>query len=244
MVAFSRRHRQRVPAGRGGAHPRPRAGRGGDRLLRLAADVRARAGAGVRRATSASRCSRRRPTSWRARATAPTPATGARSASPSCSTCSARWPPSTATTRSRPAPTPTTRGPASGPGIRAAAERGAVTPLLDAGLTKDQVRAASRAWDLPTWDKPAAACLSSRIAYGVEITPHRLARVERAEAVVRRRAAGRPATCGCATSASAARVEVDRDLVGRVGRRRAGRGARGRASPRPRSTRWGSARAR
>ena len=67
------------------------------------------------------------------------------------------------------------------PGIRAAAARGAVTPLLDARLTKEQVRAASRAWGLPTWDKPAAACLSSRVAYGVEITPARLARVERAE---------------------------------------------------------------
>ena len=71
------------------------------------------------------------------------------------------------------------------PGIRAAAERGAVTPLLDAGLTKDDVRRASRRWDLPTWDKPAAACLSSRVAYGVEVTSHRLARVERAEAGVR-----------------------------------------------------------
>ncbi|NPC98075.1 HAD hydrolase-like protein [Nocardioides sp. zg-DK7169] len=71
------------------------------------------------------------------------------------------------------------------PGIRAAAERGAVTPLRDAGLTKEQVRAASRRWGLPTWDKPAAACLSSRVAYGVEITPHRLARVERAEAAAR-----------------------------------------------------------
>jgi uncharacterized protein len=71
------------------------------------------------------------------------------------------------------------------PGIRAAAERGAVTPLLDAGLTKDDVRRASRRWDLPTWDKPAAACLSSRVAYGIEVTPHRLARVERAEAGVR-----------------------------------------------------------
>jgi uncharacterized protein len=71
------------------------------------------------------------------------------------------------------------------PGIRAADERGAVTPLADAGLTKDQVRAASRAWDLPTWDKPAAACLSSRVAYGVEVTPHRLARVERAEVAAR-----------------------------------------------------------
>gem|GEM_PF-37668 len=71
------------------------------------------------------------------------------------------------------------------PGIRAATERGAVTPLRDAGLTKAQVREASRRWGLPTWDKPAAACLSSRIAYGVEVTPHRLARVERAEAALR-----------------------------------------------------------
>ena len=71
------------------------------------------------------------------------------------------------------------------PGIRAAAERGAVTPLLDAGLTKEDVRRASRRWGLPTWDKPAAACLSSRVAYGIEVTPHRLARVERAEAGVR-----------------------------------------------------------
>jgi pyridinium-3,5-biscarboxylic acid mononucleotide sulfurtransferase len=71
------------------------------------------------------------------------------------------------------------------PGIRAAAERGAVTPLLDAGLTKAQVRTASRRMGLPTWDKPAAACLSSRIAYGVTITPERLSRVERAEAALR-----------------------------------------------------------
>jgi uncharacterized protein len=67
------------------------------------------------------------------------------------------------------------------PGIRAAAERGAATPLLDAGLTKAEIREASRAWGLPTWDKPAAACLSSRIAFGVEVSPFRLARVERAE---------------------------------------------------------------
>jgi uncharacterized protein len=72
------------------------------------------------------------------------------------------------------------------PGIRAADERGAATPLRDAGFTKEQVRLASRRWDLPTWDKPAAACLSSRVAYGIEVTPHRLARVERAEEGVRR----------------------------------------------------------
>ncbi|WP_245599854.1 ATP-dependent sacrificial sulfur transferase LarE [Embleya scabrispora] len=71
------------------------------------------------------------------------------------------------------------------PGIAAAAEAGAVTPLLDAGLTKAQVRAISRTWGLATWDKPAAACLSSRVAFGVAITPARLARVERAETALR-----------------------------------------------------------
>lgn len=71
------------------------------------------------------------------------------------------------------------------PGIGAAAERGAITPLADAGLTKAEVRALSRQWGLPTWNKPAAACLSSRIAYGISITPAHLARVERSEAAVR-----------------------------------------------------------
>ncbi|MGC0422399.1 uncharacterized protein ABIA38_007942 [Embleya sp. AB8] len=71
------------------------------------------------------------------------------------------------------------------PGIAAAAEAGAVTPLLDAGLTKAQVRAISRTWGLRTWDKPAAACLSSRVAFGIAITPTRLARVERAETALR-----------------------------------------------------------
>ncbi len=71
------------------------------------------------------------------------------------------------------------------PGIHAAAERAAVTPLLDAGLTKAQVREASRRWDLVTADKPALACLASRIAYGVQVTPIRLARVDRAETGLR-----------------------------------------------------------
>ena len=89
------------------------------------------------------------------------------------------------------------------PGIVAAADRGAVTPLKDAGLTKDQIRVASRKWGLPTWDKPAAACLSSRVAYGIEITPARLARVEHAEAALRAaltKPVTRSATCGSATS--------------------------------------------
>ena len=71
------------------------------------------------------------------------------------------------------------------PGIAAAAERGAVAPLAQAGLTKRQVRQASRAWGLRTWDKPQAACLSSRVAYGIAITPARLLRVDRAEAGLR-----------------------------------------------------------
>jgi uncharacterized protein len=102
------------------------------------------------------------------------------------------------------------------PGIKAAAERGAVTPLLDAGLTKAQVRAASRAWGLPTWDKPAAACLSSRIAYGIEITPTRLERVERAEAAVRD-LLPEARDVRVRDLGDTARVEVDRDLVDQVG---------------------------
>lgn len=71
------------------------------------------------------------------------------------------------------------------PGIRAAAERGALTPLADAGLGKADVRAASRRWGLATADKPALACLASRIAYGLQVTPARLARVDRAESALR-----------------------------------------------------------
>jgi pyridinium-3,5-biscarboxylic acid mononucleotide sulfurtransferase len=71
------------------------------------------------------------------------------------------------------------------PGIRAAAERGAGTPLADTGMTKADVRALSRRWGLPTADRPASPCLSSRIAYGVPITPRRLARVDEAEQAVR-----------------------------------------------------------
>lgn len=73
------------------------------------------------------------------------------------------------------------------PGIGAGAERGVRTPLAAAGLSKAEVRRLSREWGLVTWDKPAAPCLSSRIAYGVPITPARLARVERAELALRRR---------------------------------------------------------
>ena len=102
------------------------------------------------------------------------------------------------------------------PGIRAAAERGAVTPLLDAGLTKAEIRAASREWGLVTWDKPAAACLASRVAYGIEVTPSRLARVERAESAARAwlHAHGVPVRdLRVRDLGDRARLEVDRELV-------------------------------
>jgi uncharacterized protein len=71
------------------------------------------------------------------------------------------------------------------PGQQAAAERGAAFPLVDAGFTKADVRAASRQLGLRTWDKPAAACLASRLPYGTPVTFAVLDRVDRAEAALR-----------------------------------------------------------
>ena len=71
------------------------------------------------------------------------------------------------------------------PGITAGRERGVYTPLLDTGLTKTDVRAISKLWGLPTWDKPATPCLASRVRYGLEVTSARLARIDRAETAVR-----------------------------------------------------------
>jgi pyridinium-3,5-biscarboxylic acid mononucleotide sulfurtransferase len=71
------------------------------------------------------------------------------------------------------------------PGAAAAREHGVRTPLLDAGLRKEEIRTLSRERGLATWDKPASACLASRIAYGVEVTPARLDRVGRAESFLR-----------------------------------------------------------
>ncbi len=72
------------------------------------------------------------------------------------------------------------------PGMAAARERGARAPLLETGFGKDDVRALSRRLGLPTWDKPAMACLSSRFPYGTAIDSERLGRVERAEEALRR----------------------------------------------------------
>lgn len=71
------------------------------------------------------------------------------------------------------------------PGQQAAAGRGAVFPLVEAGFTKADVRRASQQLGLRTWDKPAAPCLASRLPYGTEVTVGLLGRVERAEAALR-----------------------------------------------------------
>ena len=71
------------------------------------------------------------------------------------------------------------------PGHRAATEHQVLAPLLDAGLRKAEIRLLSRRAGLPTWDRPASACLASRLPYGTEVTPERLALVERGEAALR-----------------------------------------------------------
>jgi uncharacterized protein len=71
------------------------------------------------------------------------------------------------------------------PGHRAAAEHAVIAPLLDAGLTKAEIRLLSRRAGLPTWDRPASACLSSRVPYGSPVTPEKLSQVERGEAILR-----------------------------------------------------------
>jgi uncharacterized protein len=73
------------------------------------------------------------------------------------------------------------------PGMKAAAEHGVRHPLQEAGLTKAHVRELAKGWGLPTWDKPATPCLSSRIAYGEEVTPERVRMIDGAEGWLRQR---------------------------------------------------------
>ena len=71
------------------------------------------------------------------------------------------------------------------PGMEAAAEHGARSPLLEAGMDKEAVRAAARRLGIPVWDKPAQPCLSSRVPYGTPVTVETLSKVERAEDFLR-----------------------------------------------------------
>lgn len=71
------------------------------------------------------------------------------------------------------------------PGLDAASERRVNSPLVDAGLTKDDIRSLSKEAGLPTWDKPAQACLASRVPYGTPVTIETLSRIEAAEEALR-----------------------------------------------------------
>lgn len=99
------------------------------------------------------------------------------------------------------------------PGQRAAAERGAVFPLVEAGLTKSDVRELSRSLGLRTWDKPAAACLASRVPHGTPVSAELLGQVARGESALR--------SLGFRSLrvrhyGDAARLEVDLADLGRV----------------------------
>src|SRR6201993_3801914 len=72
------------------------------------------------------------------------------------------------------------------PGHRAAKEHRALAPLLDVGLRKSEIRQLSLRAGLPTWDRPASACLASRVPYGTEVTPERLTLIERGEEALRK----------------------------------------------------------
>ena len=71
------------------------------------------------------------------------------------------------------------------PGHRAAHEHRILAPLLDSALSKPEIRILSRRAGLPTWDRPASACLSSRVPYGIAVTPELIAKIECAEAALR-----------------------------------------------------------
>jgi uncharacterized protein len=71
------------------------------------------------------------------------------------------------------------------PGMQAAREHRVASPLAECGFHKSDVRELAAHWGLPTWDKPATPCLSSRVAYGEEVTPERLAMIDQAEQFLR-----------------------------------------------------------
>lgn len=73
------------------------------------------------------------------------------------------------------------------PGMIAASQHRVRSPLLECGVTKEEVRQLAAAWELPVWDKPASPCLSSRVAYGEAVTPERLAMIDAAERFLRAR---------------------------------------------------------
>ncbi len=99
------------------------------------------------------------------------------------------------------------------PGHRAALKHAVRAPLLEAGLAKSEIRELSRTAGLPTWDRPAAACLSSRIPYGTPVTPENLRQVERGEEALARLGFR---ICRVRHHGPIARIEVGRDELARA----------------------------
>ncbi len=98
------------------------------------------------------------------------------------------------------------------PGMTAAREHAVRSPLLECGFTKADVRELAALWQLPVWDKPASPCLSSRIAYGEEVSPQRVAMIDRAEQYLR--ALGLRELRVRYHKGDMARIEVPRDSIG------------------------------
>ncbi len=103
------------------------------------------------------------------------------------------------------------------PGSRAAAELGVVSPLQDVGMTKDDIRALARDLGLPNWNKPSMACLASRFPYGESITDDGLARVGRAEQLLREMGFSQ---FRVRSHGDVARIEIAADEMDRAWRRR------------------------
>jgi uncharacterized protein len=99
------------------------------------------------------------------------------------------------------------------PGLRAAKDQKVLSPLAECGLTKAEIRALAADWGLSIWDKPATPCLSSRIAYGEEVTPERLAMIDRAERFLHRQ--GLPTLRVRYHKGDMARIEVPPEAIDR-----------------------------
>ena len=98
------------------------------------------------------------------------------------------------------------------PGSKAVKELGVRSPLLDAGLSKEEVRLLSKSLDLPSWDKPQAACLASRVPYGDQLTQEKLHMIEMAEDFLHDEGF---AVCRVRHHGDVARIETDPEMIAR-----------------------------
>ena len=106
------------------------------------------------------------------------------------------------------------------PGARALQELGIRSPLAECGFNKEDIRKLAKEWGLAVWDKPSAACLASRVAYGLELTPERLQRIDMAETFLRE--LGVKGQLRVRDHGDLARIEVAEEAFGLVAEQRAG----------------------